>query len=524
MVRTKSAAGQRSLSLLRLIGWLAVLLTATPLPATAQRPEELPSFLPAYYAPLFDALALVRKGEKDGLVRYAYVAPSRPNLSIEGFACDRPRCETVFNNARHHFNTEVSKSGGRFLASTDTEFHVAWRAGLGEATAVVFKLPKSLQFWVYNAKIGEALDATAHRAALEPLVDRQRYEEALREGNVEMGYWAAATYRHARRLLAAGKQGDGAAVLRHLLATSPFHFEAHLDLAEHGNDKAAAQAGAIVVYDNAESGELVARAAKLLNRREPAIADLPLLKPGETGLQVILIPLPPVEVRVLEAAARTYEQITHVPVRLARLPEAWAFSVPGRLPEQRNMQRAIIQHRGPNVDFTGWSRQRYEQELLAIVEGKDALAKFGTASFIVKLDERPLQFDAQFYLPRLLERLKPYRGGDSRVMYVGATAANIYGGDTNYLFSAQAAIDGQGASLLSYAMMMAKASGDPNESRRRLTERLAKELVPASLKSLGIARPADPSDPYSYSDGVQRLDQKSLTLSTPTKAALNAFR
>jgi hypothetical protein len=520
----KIAPEQRSVNPSTLFGWLVVLLTLVPLPATAQQPEELPSFLPTYYAPLFDALVLARKGEKDGLVRYAYSAASRPNLSIEGFACDRPRCQTVFNNALQYFNADASRSGGRFLAASDTELQVAWSGGLGESTAMVFKLPKSLQFWVYKAKIGEPLDAEAYRATLEPLVDRQRYEEALHEGNVEMGHWAAAIHRHGRRLFIAGQRDAGAAVLRNLLTTSPFHFEAHLDLAEQGDDKALAQASASVVYDNAETGELTARAAKLLNRREPAITDLPLLKPGETGLQVILIPLPPADVRVLDAAARIYEQITQVPVRLARLQETWTFGVPGRLPEQRNIQRAIIQHRGPNVDFTGWSRQRYEQELWAIVEGKDALAKFGTQAFIGKLDERPLQFDAQFYLPRLLELLKSYRGGDSRVMYVGATAANIYAGDANYLFSLHAAVGGQGASLLSYAMMMAKGSGDPYESRRRLTERLAKELVPASLKNLGIARPADPSDPYSYSDGVTRLDQKSLTLSAQTRAALDALR
>jgi hypothetical protein len=109
-------------------------------------------------------------------------------------------------------------------------------------------------------------------------------------------------------------------------------------------------------------------------------------------------------------------------------------------------------------------------------------------------------------------------------MYVGVTGANIYAGDTNYLFSQYTAPNGTGASILSYAMMTAATLNEQYESRKRLAERLAKELVPASLKSLGIPRPADPTDPYSYSDGVVRLEQKTLMLSEPTREALALFR
>jgi hypothetical protein len=72
--------------------------------------------------------------------------------------------------------------------------------------------------------------------------------------------------------------------------------------------------------------------------------------------------------------------------------------------------------------------------------------------------------------------------------------------------------------------MLTVMTGEPFESRKRAAQRLAKELVPAALKQLEIARPADPSDPYSYADGLQRLDEKSLTLSTSTREALDRFR
>jgi hypothetical protein len=53
---------------------------------------------------------------------------------------------------------------------------------------------------------------------------------------------------------------------------------------------------------------------------------------------------------------------------------------------------------------------------------------------------------------------------------------------------------------------------------------LAIEMVPAALKQLEIPRPADPTDPYSYSSGVPRLKEKTLTLSPPTQEALDRLR
>jgi hypothetical protein len=72
--------------------------------------------------------------------------------------------------------------------------------------------------------------------------------------------------------------------------------------------------------------------------------------------------------------------------------------------------------------------------------------------------------------------------------------------------------------------MMANMTGERYQSRKRLAERLAKQLVPPTLSTLGVPRPPDPTDPYSYADSVERVDQKSLTLSGPTRDALDKLR
>jgi hypothetical protein len=78
--------------------------------------------------------------------------------------------------------------------------------------------------------------------------------------------------------------------------------------------------------------------------------------------------------------------------------------------------------------------------------------------------------------------------------------------------------------ILSYAMMLGRAVEGGVPSRPRLVERLAKEMVPASLAQLGIPRPADPTDPYSEANSVSRLAEKTLTLSARTRAAVEAAR
>ena len=73
-------------------------------------------------------------------------------------------------------------------------------------------------------------------------------------------------------------------------------------------------------------------------------------------------------------------------------------------------------------------------------------------------------------------------------------------------------------------MMLGKTLRENHESRRRLVERIAKELVPVSLMQLGIPQSADPTCPHSYASGVERLDEKTLTLSDEVEEALEKIR
>jgi predicted Zn-dependent protease len=197
---------------------------------------------------------------------------------------------------------------------------------------------------------------------------------------------------------------------------------------------------------------------------------------------------------------------------------------PERIYRQRDTQSFLIRQSKANVDFKGWNKQKYVDELLKAAESEDALTIYFVGELIKKIKNEPGQYSVDPYLGWFLKALEKHRSNDNRTMYVGITEINIYSGDNNYIFSLYGEQKESRASILSYYMMTAKNLSEEYESRSRLTERIAKELVPASLKSLKIPRSADPTCPYSYSSGVQRLDQKTLILSDPIKKELERIR
>lgn len=510
------------------------LVLANITPATAHRSNSmqagnLPPFLAPYYADalavLGDDFVLAGKENRDNVSSYRYESPDQvEKIDFQNFPCERDRCQILYNNAVGYFDKILSENSGQFRRATQTEFAAVWQTGLSDNYSFVAKMPTSVLFTTYSARLDRNIDIHSFFTKLLIAVDRQRYEIAQTLGEVQQGLWVSAADDYAHHLLKDGRKDDALTVLKNIIAVAPFDYEAQIEFVENAHDAALARSAANSVYDNSEDPKLVAKAARYLGRSLPDISELPALGKDKGGLHVVLIALPPCDVRLLADAGDLYEKITGITVRVVRLAEQWKFDRPARIPEQRVIQQAIIQKRGPNVNFYDWSRDRYKKELLDTVIGSDALTKFNTEQFIKKLDARPDQYDAGPYLNRLASILAKYRPTDRRAIYVGVTGVDLFSGDTNYIFGTGITVNGAATSLVSYYRMTTKSTGDRYESRKRLTERLAKQLIPPTLGALGIARPVDPTDPYSYADSVARVDEKTLTLSEPTKQALDKFR
>lgn len=506
----------------------AFVFSAVLASAAAAGDLRLPSFLPDYYGPVFHSkrrpLTLVTQRETNGVNQCLYSIGSDEVLSIENIRGDSPACRARFNNILAHLDQIITTNKGAFVKITRTEFHAEVVLTNMTQTIFAFVLPHSVNVWTHST----ATEAASHfHPVFQDIlgfVNRQRYEEALKEGNVAMGQWRSSIHDYAEHLLKTGKKAEALVVLHRLLATSPFDYEAHLELMENTPDLMAATNSAEVVFKRAEDCDEISKAARFLGIAAPNLGRFTVLSTNDTGFEVILIPIAPCNPWLLDEVVRTYEGITGVPVKIRRLDQNWVWRSPDRFARQRDIENILIRLAKTNIVFTGWDRNRYLNALTEAVKTRDALSKYWVNDLISKAKSEPGQYRVKPYLYTLCRMLQPYRSRDARTMYVGITEANIYAGDNNYVFSLGGIGAGCHASLMSYYMMQGKVIPQGFDSQRRLVERIAKELVPASLKQLGIPRSTDPTCPYSYSSGLNRLDQKTLKLSDGVKQALIKLR
>jgi phosphoglycolate phosphatase-like HAD superfamily hydrolase len=260
---------------------LAALTTALPAHAQTNTPSrrELPPFLTPYYLDALDIVAkdmVAKKQEKkDNLSSYFYDSPDHAaNLSLESFACERDRCQVLYDNAIRNFDKIATENAGRFRQATPTEVAVDWKTGPTKNFSFVAKLPSSVLFLTYTSQLDRHVDVTAFLAKFEVAVNHQRYDEAMRMDQVQMGLWSAAIHNYARGLLQSNKKDEAVAVLENLVATSPFDYQAHIEIVENTHDPAAARNSVTVVYDNAEDPALIAKARNYLGYKEPELGAL----------------------------------------------------------------------------------------------------------------------------------------------------------------------------------------------------------------------------------------------------------
>lgn len=500
---------------------------------TAADRSRLPSFLPEYFLPAFrvkqDQLKMVDRMDKHGAERYFFELKEESagkyiGLIVENVTCDRLQCEQGFDNLRNFLNSKLQEENGDITEMTRSDIRADAHPGEGvEVFHLGFKMPTSIQMWTYHTVTATVKDIEAQLGFLKALINKQRYGEARLAGNIAMGLWGPEIYDHARQLLKDGKKKEGLSVLADLLTVSPNNFEAHVTFMENTDDAAAATRSARIVFENAENASLVDKAAKYPGIRVEDYDSIPKLEKGEKGLQVVLIPLQPCNVRLLKEAAAVYEKITGVPTKIRRIDVDWQFKDPDRIYLQPVIQEKMMAGKG-KIDFTGWTKARYVEELEKIAGSESPLERYYIKDLIRRIKDEPGQFQVEPYLARFATELEKYRSGDRRTMYVGVTEVDIYSGDSNYIFSSGLVSPNSQGTILSYYMMLTAPGWDRYEPRKRLTERLAKELVPASLKALNIPRSTDPRCPYSYSASLDRLDAKTLSLSDEVKAALDKLR
>jgi hypothetical protein len=527
--QTRSATGTRR----GLIGGLAAAGACAALAgqagrASAAAPEPPPAFLPAYFAPLMQIdgrrlTALAGADPAAGSAAYV-TADGEAKVFVTASPCDGAVCGADLSHAFKSLTDEASASGGELVSLGAAEFRVTSHLYGGADDYFVLWLPNTVLHWRVSLGRGSRIAVDGYYDQLLRLTNRWRFEQAQAGGNIIFGRWTAQIYDYAKDLLRGGQKAQALGVLAQIVDWAPDNYQAQIDYAQLTADDRRRTASATVVYARTEDADLRARAARLLGRTEPSLESTPVLEAGEGGLQVILIPLEPCDLTLVTEASVICQKILEVPVKIRRLRTPWRFPPASRVWRQREARNLITTGGGPPVDFTGWTADQYAEAIIRVGRDKDPLTAYRLRRFAEDVRTRPGQVLVEPPLATLLDTVAAYQPKERRTMFVGVTGVGIYDGDANYAFSLSSARGPVGVGILSYDMMLARNAGDAHDSRPRVAERLAKEMIPATLKLIGVPRPVDPGDPYSYANGVARLDEKTLTLSQPTRDALAGFR
>jgi len=484
---------------------------------------------PAFAGPVIRALGLdgrpVARETRRGITRTRRATPDETlSLTIDSTACEPARCAEAMRLALDYLNRMATGQGGRLLAVSDSDLQAEWRSGAARTIALVQRFPAAVLFWTVK-------DGRVPPTAPDPVLalarsgaNGQRANDLADAPDAVLTPWVDALHEHAGALRAAGETDAALGLLRRLAAAAPRRFDILADLAGTETSPDAARAVARVVLEQAEDSKLRQRAAVVLQISLPTLAALPVIAPGRGGLRLVLIALPPCDASLLADAARIYERMTGIPTEVVRLDGDWDWGVEQRFLGQLMVLDDLRKQRGDKLDTTGWDRARIMAALRTPPPGVDAFTRYSLEQSARAVADAPAQYDVTAQLARLRERVAPARQDDRRVMYVAVTEMALHTPETHFVFS-QSEGGAMPLGIVSTAMMLARpVSGGEEPFRVRLVERLAKELVPASLAQLGIPQPTDPSDLYAPTNSVAQLQAKGLSLSAPTREALEAIR
>lgn len=422
----------------------------------------------------------------------------------------------VYKGLGEDVDKNIKRFGGNIL--TVSEYFaviIANDSPSSHSVNVLYGTPEGAYWWKYRVPNTFETNHSGYINDVTSAIRKHQFDIILKNGNVEAGKWGTPIHEYAK-LLALKNAQTSLSVYKTLLQSNPTNYDAQIEYSLLTKNKDEAIQSALIVEKNAEEEKLLNASAKLLNKEIPSISSYPLLDMNDKGLKVILIPLSPCNPWILDEIADTYKKITTIPVVIKRLPVNWTVPEPSRSAYRPSLEAIASNIWKTKSTFRDWPLSKLKEEILIKAKEEGPSAVLSINQLFKRMDEAGYQWEADPIMNWLSQAIVPYFSKDPNTMVVGITELDIFSGDTNFLFSLYGGRGDLPVSILSYARMKAKLTGE-NQSRTRLKDRVAKELVPASLKKLGIPRSVDPSCPYSYSSGLQRLEEKTLTLSEPVK-------
>jgi hypothetical protein len=303
--------------------YLALCAAVWPPGLWAGPPADTAMPWPTYYAEALRSdgqpLRYDTREDKDGVTVARYRnATGDLTLTVEYVRCEGTRCDALYETGLGKLNERLTaqhgEQNGEFRSVSPIELVAQWTADGLRYLVLFAKTPAAVVAWTRLAKEDRVKDDEDFITGIRAVLDRQRFDESSRAGSIAMGRWAPQIHRYAQWLLAQDRTQDAVAVLGQAIVWAPSDLEAQMDFAEHTPDAQAARASAQAVWDSAETETLTGRAGRLLGHAGPSLDSLPVLDRNLRGLQSVLVPLPPCDIRLVEAAGRLYERHFGIPV------------------------------------------------------------------------------------------------------------------------------------------------------------------------------------------------------------------
>lgn len=488
---------------------------------TTSYTDTLPSFFKfiekeAFFPHGMDDWKLQKNIEKENSFILQWENSSQHAITLKYRNATPRTIQGVYKGLGEEVDENIKRFGGKILAVNEYfAIIIANESPSSHSVNIFYGTPDGAYWWKYRVPNTFETDHSDYINDITSVARKHQFDIILKYGNVEAGKWGVPIHEYAK-LSTLKNDPLSASIYKILLQSNPANYDAHIEYTLLTKDKDEVVQSALIVEKNAEEERLLTASAKLLNKDISSISSYPLLDMNDKGLKVILIPLSPCNPWILDEVADTYKKITGIPVVIKRLPVNWTVPEPSRSVYRPSLEAIASNIWKTKYTFSDWSLSKLKEEIMKKAKEEGPGAVLSINQLFKRMDESGYQWEADPIMNWLSQALVPYFSKDPNTMVVGITELDIFSGETNFLFSLYGGRGDLPVSILSYARMKAKLTGE-NQSRNRLRERVAKELVPASLKKLGIPRSVDPSCPYSYSSGLQRLEEKTLTLSEPVK-------
>lgn len=325
----------------------------------------------------------------------------------------------------------------------------------------------------------------------------------------------------AHALLRVGQKLEALEYFEHGLRLSPWSLEEQLkraDLLKTLGRESEALKTARMVADRAETDALVNAAHKLLGL--PPVEPPPVWKGQAKALCFVRIgPVENVVLKdTLEKISRTLGLPAYVHEDVLGQPQ------PDRSAFDRWMTKQVI----AKIDWYNPAADRMLRSLgksvpeevppRQLLNALDAdLRRAGQereADNLKEAAQHYLKWDRQWKASSLLLSVKKLMsarpGAKSPEVVIGITQADIYDGDSNYIFGT--AETGYRNCITSYARFRAEYAMEPPD-RKRLVSRQHRQLLSGIGFSLNVPRPIDPTSARAYPASVPEQDAKSEYMS-----------